>query len=194
MLSTKSGFAAVAAAVAISTLAPSMAGAQNKGGGKAAPAMQGIVVDANGKTIGPFFPSLGGAPLVLTTANGRGVLLLLSPYFDGPTPTQLVSTKLAPAGGPADFYFTGAGCSGTPYLASGTASGLHPSAVVSDSPGGTLYVGSDDLLNRTFLVASYRQGTGACNNLTQPTAINNLAPIVDAIQLSTLFAQPYSVK
>jgi hypothetical protein len=159
-------------------------------GGKAPPALQGVVVDANGKTIGPYLLA-NGWPIVITTVNGSTVSIVLH-TFRVPSEPPSDSTKLAPSGS-GSLYFASAQCAGQAYFPDQlTVLGTRSALTVADGFGdGILYIGW--LSGETILarVESTRDAYGNCQDLLQERP---LIPVVEAVQLAPLFTAPYTIR
>ena len=176
--------------------------AQGKGGGKVPPAPQGVLVDANGKTVGLFYPTLAGVgfPTVVANINGRMVSIQVGPQPQELSPTGEVSyARLAPRGDQRGtsgtlVAFEGLQCTGAAYVRVGSAAfGLIPTLTIADGSGaGVVYVGAVAAV-LTPTVSSYLDGQGIC--AAWPDVVSGpYFPVVDVIQLAPLFAAPYTYR
>lgn len=137
--------------------------------------------DANGKKVGRVWDMGGESSGALSEAkvpvNISGTAVVLAVHQDG----------LDTFGHP--LVYTSTDCTGTGYLILDANPVLPPTTVA--APGWTVYAQQPGSSEQTITFNSQRR-TGACT-LDPPTLYGPVVPAVPLVDLSTLFAAPFSV-
>ena len=109
-----------------------------------------VLVDANGAEIGPVM-DIGESAIVHVPVMVSGVRALLVANSSGVFATV--------GGNGSGLFFQSADCSGTPIVA--ISDMMSPSTTIAE-PGQTLYVENDGAVRQEYLVGSYVQNLGGC--------------------------------
>jgi hypothetical protein len=180
-----------ACALALASFATSIgasAGAAAAQASAASAPPYGIVVDDAGVPMGPFYPGLDSDPAVLVSLGGLPVLL---PLEAGKVPGGL---GLRLRRGRGEIYFESARCAGKNWLDTLHASpGTGNFAMTFDVHGATIYLAAGPASTRTYQSLYSMQENGRPQCIVH-TASQLLQPVVQVIDLNTVFAEPYSVQ
>ena len=156
---------------------------------------QGVLVDANGKAMGPFLPSVDGEAFVLVKLTGVIVRVQLSPFLVGQLDENKTLLVASPVGQLGTFVlFEGAGCTGTAFLEfTRDGIGTVHSVTVGDGLGaGYVYIAP--LVPQNFRPAqSYLTSNGTCFSQSG-SAFFNAIPVTQVVDLSAVFKAPYKLK
>jgi len=154
---------------------------------------QGVLVDANGKAMGPFLPSVDGEAFVLVKLTGVIVRVQLSPFLVGQLDENKTLLVASPVG-QRFVFFEGAGCTGTAFLEfTRDGIGTVHSVTVGDGLGaGYVYIAP--LVPQNFRPAqSYLTSNGTCFSQSG-SAFFNAIPVTQVVDLSAVFKAPYKLK
>jgi hypothetical protein len=177
----------IAATLPAAAIGASAESAEAVAGAASAPPA-GIVVDSAGVTMGPFYPVSGGAPVVLISLGGQALALPL----ENSKPTGSLGLQPRPELG--EVFFESAKCTGKSWLDPSVApAGTANFVMTFDEPGPTIYLGGGTAKTQTY--QSYfhlrRDGTPVCIALTSST---RLQPVVQVMELGTIYVSPYHVQ
>jgi hypothetical protein len=158
------------------------------------PTPHGVVVDANGKTVGKFIYLVGSTQArVHALLNGKAVTIPLAARFDSQSQSIPDVTKLVPGGSPLEqLFFAGSNCTGAAYVVYFQTPGMYPSVAIADGLGaGRVYIGTPGDLGSTP-VNSYSDAVGNC--IPSLRSVSPAFMVTEVVDLSTLFVPPYTVR
>jgi hypothetical protein len=178
---------AICAFLLAASMGASAASAAAVAGAASAPP-GGIVVDSAGVTMGPFYPAFGAAPVVLISLGDQALALPL----ENSKPTGSLGLQPRPELG--EVFFESAKCTGKSWLDPSVApAGTANYVMAFDAPGPTIYLGGGTAKTQTY--QSYfhlrRDGRPECFARTSST---RLQPVVQVIELDTVYVSPYHVQ
>lgn len=139
----------------------------------------GILIDANGKKIGHYYPVNSTSGMVLTYVGGQTLFMGVARTWESATfyPFRIEDH--------VDIYYESTDCTGPAYVWGGTFA-----TTVNHGNGlWKVYLAGSP---RTVNYNSYRQGLGDC--LSFQSGAQPLAPVTAEVDLSTEYAPPYTLR